>query len=118
MSWICNVFLKSKLFVFLVLLGIMSTVICLAGGRFFFNPYFLNIFGLICDIIGVFLVGFYVMAGDDKIEKIIPCFDNLFKNEYDVGPFTEFKKDLYICGFIVILIGFLLQILANLLLRQ
>ena len=109
---------KALLFAFLVLLGIMITVIYLAGGRFLFNPYFLNIFGLFCDIMGVFIVGFYVMAGETIVDKIIQCFYNLFKDGYSGNAYVEFKKDLAIGGFIVILIGFLLQILANLLLKQ
>ena len=118
MSWNCNVFLKSLLFAFLGLFGIMITVIYLVGGRFLFNPYFLNIFGRIWDIMGVFLVGFYVMAGEKIVDEIIQCFYNLFKDGYSGDAYGEFKKDLALGGFIVILIGFLLQILANLILRQ
>ena len=128
MSWNWNVFLKSILLAFLgFLIGILSTIIYLAvdvdlsplDGMFLINLYYyLIIFGLFCEIIGVFFVQFYDMAGELIENKIIPIFYKVFKKWSSGDIFGELKQYSSIIGFIFILIGFLLQIIAIIQLMQ
>lgn len=76
------------------------------------NPYILNIIGLAFDILGAFFIAFYVVAGGgvglQRHLQFIMKFSDVGKN-----PFEEFEKYLVRIGFFFLIVGFILQAIAN-----
>ncbi|MCZ7384812.1 MAG: hypothetical protein O8C63_08715 [Candidatus Methanoperedens sp.] len=76
------------------------------------DAYILNIIGLICDILGAFLISLYVIKGGivgfQKYLKFISKFSSVGKN-----PADNFQRILATLGFIFLIFGFILQAVAN-----